>query len=194
MLPGSPARRAALDRLNLVPPPMSCRRLCQKACTAPIDLVPTEIVVLGETGTVMASAPRVGREAPRFGRCPALGPDGGCTIYAQRPFICRFWGVTSWLRCPHGCVPEGGFLDDDTALAALIDWSLIDETDPQQLEFAESLRRRLALEPRVRKALIWRMFVYANRGSRFGAADCAQADAALARELEAPPVRARRRR
>lgn len=194
MLPGSPARQAALDRINLAVPAMSCRRLCQKACTAPIDLAPTEAVILGETGAVMASARRVGRDVPAFAMCPALGADGGCTIYARRPFICRFWGVASWLKCPHGCVPEGGFLDDNTALAALIDWSMIDETDPEQLAFSESLRRRLALEPRVRKALIWRMFVYANRGSRFGAAECAQADAALAQEMARPPVRARRRR
>lgn len=37
--------------------------------------------------------------------CPWL-KDGACSIYAHRPFVCRFWGATMATRCPHGCVPD----------------------------------------------------------------------------------------
>jgi Fe-S-cluster containining protein len=38
-------------------------------------------------------------------RCNMLGADGRCTVYAVRPIICRIWGVTDDMRCPHGCKP-----------------------------------------------------------------------------------------
>ena len=37
--------------------------------------------------------------------CPHLG-DGGCAVYAERPVICRLFGTTSRLACPHGRRPE----------------------------------------------------------------------------------------
>ncbi|MGQ3066141.1 MAG: YkgJ family cysteine cluster protein, partial [Sphingopyxis sp.] len=49
-------------------------------------------------------------------RCPLLGP-GGCTVYADRPLVCRLFGATSGvmdLACPHGCGPA----DAGDALAA----------------------------------------------------------------------------
>lgn len=30
---------------------------------------------------------------------------GRCTIYENRPYICRLFGVIQAMRCPHGCVP-----------------------------------------------------------------------------------------
>lgn len=38
-------------------------------------------------------------------RCPHLGTKG-CTVYAERPVICRLFGTTSRLACPHGRRPE----------------------------------------------------------------------------------------
>ena len=37
--------------------------------------------------------------------CVHLGPDG-CTVYEERPLICRLFGTTPRLRCPNGCGPE----------------------------------------------------------------------------------------
>jgi Fe-S-cluster containining protein len=37
--------------------------------------------------------------------CPLLRHNR-CTIYEQRPFICRIYGVAEGIRCPHGCEPE----------------------------------------------------------------------------------------
>ncbi|XTP27844.1 YkgJ family cysteine cluster protein [Azonexus sp. IMCC34842] len=37
--------------------------------------------------------------------CPHLG-DEGCQVYAERPLICRLFGTTPGLPCPHGRRPE----------------------------------------------------------------------------------------
>lgn len=35
--------------------------------------------------------------------------QGRCSIYKDRPLICRIWGLTSKLGCPHGCKRERSF-------------------------------------------------------------------------------------
>ncbi len=37
--------------------------------------------------------------------CPHLGKNG-CTVYAERPLICRLFGTTPRLPCPVGKRPE----------------------------------------------------------------------------------------
>ncbi|CAE6951395.1 MULTISPECIES: YkgJ family cysteine cluster protein [Pseudomonas] len=37
--------------------------------------------------------------------CVHLGPNG-CQVYDQRPLICRLFGTTPNLPCPHGRGPE----------------------------------------------------------------------------------------
>jgi Fe-S-cluster containining protein len=37
--------------------------------------------------------------------CPHLGA-GGCEVYEERPLICRLFGTTPSLVCPHGRRPE----------------------------------------------------------------------------------------
>ncbi|PWQ93289.1 YkgJ family cysteine cluster protein [Leucothrix pacifica] len=37
--------------------------------------------------------------------CVHLGPDG-CTVYGERPLICRLFGTTETLPCPNGCRPK----------------------------------------------------------------------------------------
>jgi len=37
--------------------------------------------------------------------CVHLGPDG-CTVYEERPLICRLFGTTATLPCPNGRRPE----------------------------------------------------------------------------------------
>lgn len=44
------------------------------------------------------------------GQCPVLSADGRCTQYADRPMICRLWGATPDMPCPHGCTVVGGYL------------------------------------------------------------------------------------
>ena len=45
------------------------------------------------------------------GFCPYL--DLGtkrCTVHSVRPMICRLWGVSENMKCPHGCKPEPRYL------------------------------------------------------------------------------------
>lgn len=51
--------------------------------------------------------------APGSHRCPALGDDGRCRGYEGRPALCRIWGMTKALRCPHGCVPSRWLTDQE---------------------------------------------------------------------------------
>ena len=37
--------------------------------------------------------------------CPHLGV-AGCEVYDERPLICRLFGTTTRLKCPHGRQPE----------------------------------------------------------------------------------------
>ena len=37
--------------------------------------------------------------------CPHLGV-AGCQVYEERPLICRLFGTTPRLKCPHGKQPE----------------------------------------------------------------------------------------
>lgn len=37
--------------------------------------------------------------------CVHLGPDG-CTVYHDRPLICRLFGTTPSMACPNGRRPE----------------------------------------------------------------------------------------
>lgn len=37
--------------------------------------------------------------------CVHLG-SSGCQVYAERPLICRLFGTTAALPCPHGRRPE----------------------------------------------------------------------------------------
>lgn len=36
--------------------------------------------------------------------CPYLS-NTGCTIYENRPFMCRLYGTVKEMACPHGCRP-----------------------------------------------------------------------------------------
>jgi hypothetical protein len=49
-------------------------------------------------------------------RCPALSALNICSIYADRPLVCRLYGADAALPCAHGCAPaRGGWLAADVA-------------------------------------------------------------------------------
>jgi uncharacterized protein len=51
--------------------------------------------------------------------CPFVG-NGGCSIYAIRPTVCRLFGAVDneLMRCPHGCGPDA-LLSEAQSRAAL---------------------------------------------------------------------------
>lgn len=102
---------AALEELYAEVPDMAdCRGLCHDSC-GPLLMTTRERQRADIAGVEIPTAEQgliaIGQD-PGW-RCPALGPDNRCTIYAVRSLICRLYGTVEDMRCPHGCVPVGGF-------------------------------------------------------------------------------------
>lgn len=105
-----------LQRLYDELPVVQCKGLCGHSCGEHIDASDVERWRIRAAG-VNLNAPTAD------GSCPALTRTfgvGRCSVYDVRPMVCRLWGVSASMVCPHGCVPEGGFLDDADALRRLL--------------------------------------------------------------------------
>lgn len=87
-------------------PKMECLGKCQQSCGA-IGLFPVEVKNLRN---VEISLPTVDDNLT----CSKLSPLGTCSIYEQRPLICRLYGQVRKLQCPHGCKPERWIAQDES--------------------------------------------------------------------------------
>ena len=107
-------------------PRVACKGLCHDSCTI-VGASQLERDVLADHGITLSNKPPrlVIEEARRSpdGKinvtCPALSPFGRCTVYADRPLICRTFGTVGHpalhgprrfeqpMMCDHGCEPEG---------------------------------------------------------------------------------------
>ncbi|WP_328291357.1 YkgJ family cysteine cluster protein [Kineococcus sp. NBC_00420] len=105
-----------LEQLSVQLPALSCLGLCEDFCSKDIDASITE------RRRLLAAGVDLDDPTPD-GACPALSRTfgaGRCSVYAIRPTICRLWGATESMPCPHGCRPEGGLVDDATAMRWMI--------------------------------------------------------------------------
>ena len=88
----------ALKRVYDAIPRIECKGLCSDFCCA-----------VGMSDLEARRIERHTRKSPLKANadmsCPVLA-DGRCTAYPVRPLICRLWGVTKDMPCPHGCVPD----------------------------------------------------------------------------------------
>lgn len=78
-------------------PDLDCQGKCQEVCGV-IPIYPAEEKNLQAHGLAV----------PRFDEnltCTAL-KNGKCSIYQDRPLICRIWGNTPKMPCPWGCKPK----------------------------------------------------------------------------------------
>lgn len=89
---------AKLAQLYLAIPTFTCKPGCSDCC-GPVPLAPAE-------WQKISMAPR----KPSAGclECTYQTADHSCSIYGDRPFLCRLFGATTdaKLRCPHGCGPD----------------------------------------------------------------------------------------
>lgn len=103
----------AINRVRAEFPAGFCRGLCVGSCYGPVehsDAEHAQLVELGVTLPTPAGDPAGwarALDAPDY-RCPALGADNRCTVYDDRPTVCREWGASELHPCPFGCVPDGG--------------------------------------------------------------------------------------
>lgn len=86
-------------------PAIACKGLCHGSC-GPVPATHREIEAINA-----ASLIPFGTRAD--GYCAMLAA-GRCSVYAQRPLLCRLWGVTEKMRCPHGCEPERWLTDAES--------------------------------------------------------------------------------
>lgn len=79
-------------------PTLACQQRCQESC-GPIEMSEAEWERI---------AARIGNQDlscdAQTLTCPLL-VEGQCSVYPVRPMICRLWGLTEAMRCPHGCEP-----------------------------------------------------------------------------------------
>jgi Fe-S-cluster containining protein len=96
-------RDRKLDALYAELPTIHCQGKCEESC-GPIEMTRAERDrIVERTGKPLA---KVDKKLT----CPLLTPAGWCSVYSIRPAICRIWGLVPSMKCPYGCVPEGGFL------------------------------------------------------------------------------------
>jgi hypothetical protein len=87
-----------IDQLRLQIPRFDCVPGCHDCC-GPVTASSEEMARL----PVKSDAAHEAALAEL--NCVHLGPQG-CEVYAQRPLICRLFGTSKSLPCPHGRGPE----------------------------------------------------------------------------------------
>lgn len=87
-----------IDTLRRQIPSFACVPGCHDCC-GPVSASSTEMARLPRKSTAVRDA------ALAELSCPHLGPEG-CTVYEERPLICRLFGTTPSLPCPRGAKPD----------------------------------------------------------------------------------------
>jgi Fe-S-cluster containining protein len=127
-------RRLTLSHVYSQIPPVNCQGRCLDSC-GPISMSRQEearLVAQGVEIPPMAEAMAALERGEDY-YCPAL-IDGRCSVYDDRPTICRLWGATESMRCPYGCTPDDALTQEESyrllRLAAEIGGGMIDSFTP----------------------------------------------------------------
>lgn len=98
-------------------PAIECQGKCQECC-CPVGDMMTEFErdrIIARTGKVPNRFPQRVVDGTRVldaarlheQKCNLLSADEKCTVHDIRPAICRLWGTTPLMKCPHGCKGAG---------------------------------------------------------------------------------------
>lgn len=88
-------RHKRLRELYKQVPQIPCKGLCQNSC-GPLACSDVEYdVIEGRAGKPLTTDEEL--------TCTMLSKSGHCTVYGDRPMICRLWGAVPKMPCPHGC-------------------------------------------------------------------------------------------
>jgi len=124
-------RRQSLEDVYRQIPPLHCKGLCIDSC-GPISMSRQEqakLLARGVKVPPMAEAVAAIERGEDY-YCPAL-VDGSCSVYEDRPTVCRLWGATLSMPCPHGCTPEDALPQAESyrllRLAAEIGGGMVDD-------------------------------------------------------------------
>ena len=107
-------------------PDVECKKMCADFC-GPIGMSEPEVKKIRErVGARPLGIQEVDDGVFLFNpklsdgclACPLLTKEKQCSVYSDRPAICRLWGTVKKMRCPHGCAPKV-FLTNEQARAIL---------------------------------------------------------------------------
>ena len=83
-----------LEALYRMIPDFNCKPDCIQCCENKIQFAPEE----------REKAPKP--EEDREDAFCSYVCENGCTIHEIRPLLCRIYGNSELMKCPHGCGPE----------------------------------------------------------------------------------------
>ena len=158
-----------LDELYAELPSLGCKGHCWKCCGRVLMAPGERERVSREGGVDIPTVAEMRREHREL--CVAL-KDHRCSVYEVRPLVCRLWGIEETMRCPYGCVPEGGWMTSEEAMHfrlrawVIAGWSSDEDerlTPRQVLERLRDHERWMATLPGGRPA---RIAPDAGRGAR----------------------------
>lgn len=87
-------------------PDIPCRGLCHGSC-GPVPATHSEIAAIEKTTFVPWGV-------TADSTCSMLAA-GRCSVYADRPLLCRLWGVVPSMPCLWGCKPDRWLTDKEAA-------------------------------------------------------------------------------
>lgn len=102
-----------IDSIYALIPSPNCKGLCQESC-GPIMMSAAEERRLQQRHSFVPGAAFI-KKLQQNGQegcdevdftCDGLDQETGkCRVYADRPAVCRLWGVIREMRCSYGCRP-----------------------------------------------------------------------------------------
>lgn len=135
-----------------IPAIPDCDGRCWISC-GPIGMTSRERARIRQAGYRITPEAEALASAETFW-CEALTAGRRCAVYELRPLVCRLWGAVEDMRCPFGCVPEGGFLPAEEG------WQMIAEAEavaghglrPSAADMERLAGRQRAQMDRIREA------------------------------------------
>lgn len=94
------ARLRQIEKICASVPTITCKGFCHYSCRG-VQLSVTESHNIRKRTGVLFRGNLPDRVCPLLDRETKL-----CTVHDIRPLVCRLWGVTERMQCPHDCGPE----------------------------------------------------------------------------------------
>lgn len=105
-------KRKQLHKIYDLIPKIYCKGLCKENCTVigghkgEFDIIKEKYGIVAKCNDDLS--------------CNFLTKEGRCSVYEDRPNICRIFGVAEGLECKYGCVREGILTQEQVMMLTLM--------------------------------------------------------------------------